>query len=621
MRLRLRVAPKDGEDVVGLAMRLALRGGHPNLISFLRAHRILLDTASFEDGSSRLAGSAGLPIDPLLAWSLRPVTPSVMMFRNQHLPHQSGLLSKCRRFCPLCFQDDFKHARSDEPEASIPFIRSWWRTTFIYACPIHNVAMLDNCPACGQRIFVDLLPLHQCSCGHDLRSCASQKLTSGDLIANNYFLGRLSMAEIIPCPMLDRISIVEAANVLRRLGAAALLGKREDIKIAVGQLDKDLACDQAPAAFGKLINTGFEYARDGSTSLLKLLNKMVEPKLRPYAGPAEIVGDKFRSWAVHRDNPIRETLIKIWNPFVLEHCSSTRRIAVQNGVRPSHLAAVPQLLHPLERERFARVLGYALPDSVSRKEAYAIGRKQKLMITQKELFARTVWNSRAGMDFGNSASIAPVWHSDVPHAKPFYLHEVAAFFDKLAAISTKATANNQQLTPISAVFSRNPMFAPILLSRIFREDIPLFDLGAGPLLSSYCVPSDAAPERETLHVSGIHAAYCLGVSVDTVYELAARSYLNEIKNNDGRAIEITSFDAFNKCHVTPARLGEICYSGMQTDAIENLLLEAGVSGILPTQYQMIFSRECAIRAFYENWDWNLEPPTVEFNGSLVRRVS
>jgi hypothetical protein len=61
--------------------------------------------------------------------------------------------------------------------------------------------------------------------------------------------------------LFDGITIAQALDVMRRLGAAAIYGKRDEIRISVGQIDQDLSLIQPPRTLAALLQSGNHISR------------------------------------------------------------------------------------------------------------------------------------------------------------------------------------------------------------------------------------------------------------------------------------------------------------------------------------------------------------------------
>jgi len=607
MRLRLRVRPKPGEGAVDQALRLALRNGFSGLAPFLAIHDIGFKPSSFAEDLKKLAEMSGLPLELTSEWTMSPIGRRTVDFRGECIP-RGALLPGYRRYCPCCFDEDILNAPADEPEESVAYLRGWWRLSIIYACPKHGCAMWDHCPECESRIPLGSLPLHRCPCGFDLRKAIPENLKADELAANQYLLGRFAIGERMESPMLDAIPAWQGANVLRRLGAAALLGKRETVKIAVGKLDRDIAYDQPPVTLGRLLSAGFEYAKDGSASLVSLMEKMIEGDQRLYKGPADMFGSKFRSWAIHEDNPIKEAIQEVWDPFVARHCRPTRRTNPTLGPRPAHLAVKPQRLHPLEQARFEAAVGRTFPPMMTRSDALAIGKSEGVLLSREQVRQRSGLRLQSFSKLVAACLIRPIWYSDVPHAEPYYADDVSAFFDSLAAHSRGKPPSRGRMFLRSAIIENGPIVAPILISSVLRGELEAFGALSDNLSTSIYVASRTVRRGRISALNRTETGSILGVDSDTVDQLVVLGHLGVAPDQECSMISVDAVVKFDSDHITAARLGHICSSAMAAGYIEDWLLGLAVPSILTPGRPAIFSRGAAIRAFYQNWSWDLEPP-------------
>lgn len=604
MRLGRRVRLKDGEGAFELALRLAARHGFSDFRAFWKQWGVQLTMKSFASDVSRIVELSGLPYDQLRDWTLFPTQSRGFELRGERL--FDGLLPSYRRFCPVCWDEDIRNAPADEPLASVVFIRAWWRTTLMYACPVHHCAMIDRCVGCGSTISLDALPLDRCDCEFHHRTAQAIELPPENLVANSYVAGRLSLAAPLICPTLDRIPLFEVGNVLRRLGVAALFGRREGVRNSVGKPDKDIAYDQSPVSLGKLLSAGFEYARDGSQSLIKLLEKMIERDQRQFSGPTQMFGQTFRTWAVHEDNPIRKTIDEVWHDFVALHSPPKRwkRASRLHGPRIAHLAARPQLLHPLEQKRFETALGRSFPAGMSRKLALQLGKESGLLLTKAD--AAGPWRWEAFTSIASTGLIPSAWYCDMAHADPFFANDLREFSYKILSQAAPICEGNKTVS-FFAILRKFPKSAPFQVANILTGAMPLFRSDDQTRDRLFILGSTDLQDN-TASVSRQSFAFVLGLDVSIVDQLIAKGIIAGLPHGDDLRVSLDEAWDFSHNHLTAARLAVICSTGMESATLEGWLIDLGVSPVSPGADSAIFPRADAIRAFYENWTADLEPP-------------
>jgi hypothetical protein len=57
--------------------------------------------------------------------------------------------------CPTCLTDE-------------PYLRHHWQHTYVTACPLHRIRLVDRCDACGELLSANRYHVDRCDCGHDL---------------------------------------------------------------------------------------------------------------------------------------------------------------------------------------------------------------------------------------------------------------------------------------------------------------------------------------------------------------------------------------------------------------------------------------------------------------------
>ncbi|GMA15875.1 hypothetical protein GCM10025871_22060 [Deinococcus metallilatus] len=179
-----------------------------------------------------LSGATGLPLDTIVALTLRPLVGRVI----PTLPPRSQVrwvtpLNKrgylCERpglsFCPACLREGL-------------YLRQTWRLSFVGLCQHHGCLLLDACPACdapyapqrndlghGQDWSVQPEPPFGCcaTCGADLRRGDA---SPGDapLLALQGWMLQGADTGVLPWPGQGDVPVLEGFDVLHQLLTVAL---------------------------------------------------------------------------------------------------------------------------------------------------------------------------------------------------------------------------------------------------------------------------------------------------------------------------------------------------------------------------------------------------------------
>jgi hypothetical protein len=136
-----------------------------------------------------------------------------------------------RRWCPACFEQD----RNDESlagrNAGWRFHRRfWWDALCVDTCPIHCVRLEKACPDCGEDLKWQAGAVTTCGVGHSILSCESVAVATEHCAADAYVVGRLGGAPRVRVPLLDRLSLGDALDVMARLGSALVGGPNAGLK-------------------------------------------------------------------------------------------------------------------------------------------------------------------------------------------------------------------------------------------------------------------------------------------------------------------------------------------------------------------------------------------------------
>lgn len=93
-------------------------------------------------------------------------------------------------YCPVCFTFD-----------SLPFYRKRWRFSWIVACPIHNVRLINTCNSCSrpiqpQKLEASARVVSICSfCGNDLSTARGDSVDKNELQFQKYLESLISNTE------------------------------------------------------------------------------------------------------------------------------------------------------------------------------------------------------------------------------------------------------------------------------------------------------------------------------------------------------------------------------------------------------------------------------------------
>ncbi|MDE2442145.1 MAG: TniQ family protein [Betaproteobacteria bacterium] len=591
--------------MISTALRLAHRNGHRDLKEFLSVHRLQFNAASFSCDVAKLAELAAFTADQLAEWTPLPEGRSKKNFRSEIIPSAALVFPNFRRYCPHCLDEDLTAANGQEPDGSAAYLRGWWRMNLIYACPVHRCAMKNNCPGCGLRVPTGSLPLYRCACGFDLRKAATVQLSGDELEGNAYLLGRLGLGERIPSATLDPIPVYQVANVMRRLGAAAVLGKRDTVHVKVGQPDRELAYDQDPAALARLMGAGFQYARDGKASLIRLVDVMAKGEQKLALGPAALFGNKFRSWAIHEDNPIRDQMREVWASKVSQLNYGGKRMAALVGARIPHLQMRPQLLHPLEHRRFEIELGAQYSADISRRQTLKFGKAANILLNRAEtaeFLGLTGATLAVVVAFG---LLNPAWYSDASSMPAFYRREAADLKSRLLS-SHPRHGSGASVSARHVARSRGSGVLAVLLNRALQGEVGIVTCPESDRVTSAVIvlnPDQSVADQCVLTARDV--ACFAGVSEDDVLRLAASGFL-ECSDNNASHFREASVLRFLERYISPARLAGLCSSRMDPHKLAGWLTSRGLCSVAPSSCLGLFDRHGAIAKFYEHWSWEFE---------------
>lgn len=221
-----------------------------------------------------------------------------------------------RRHCPECLADDARVAASmNLPPQWWTTSRGWWDVRSVDACPVHGVAMIDRCRACGDHLSWRR-PILTCGCGAIVTAGGGIGV---DAAGSAYLVGRLTSGSRAAVPLLDGMDFADAVRSTELLGAARSLasnerrGRRDDAAGRVagfsvanawpmafeGILDALLASRTAASPDGLIGAYGWTYATLCGPDAPETLSRHVGPLLRRHAvAHGVIANDEDRLGAV-----------------------------------------------------------------------------------------------------------------------------------------------------------------------------------------------------------------------------------------------------------------------------------------------------------------------------------
>ncbi|GEM_PF-4075285 len=218
-RLPLIVTPRQNEPAESVVFRLALANGYRTINDMLRG------TPNFPRELLKQRYSRGkyIAIAATLCGVAEEQLEAATPFRNSGgLALFGHHFRKIRavgtaRVCPACLSDDM--ANYSGPESLRPYRRNWWEIQNIGACPIHAIALVDSCPACDEPLQL-IKSTTSCDCNPhvDIRRLISPTIEPGDLVHDNWLLGRLGVCPLQESPFLDSLPIDTASHLCLMLG-------------------------------------------------------------------------------------------------------------------------------------------------------------------------------------------------------------------------------------------------------------------------------------------------------------------------------------------------------------------------------------------------------------------
>lgn len=81
---------------------------------------------------------------------------------------QDSRRTQADAICPACLKDDV-------------YLRHHWEHSYVTACSIHRVRLIDKCPRCEELLSTKRERIDQCQCGQDLLECKTSPASAAEL--------------------------------------------------------------------------------------------------------------------------------------------------------------------------------------------------------------------------------------------------------------------------------------------------------------------------------------------------------------------------------------------------------------------------------------------------------
>ena len=176
--LLLRPRPKSDESLFGFLVRLTEINGYEHPIWILKKAHLNTDLFKHNHGLDhrklnlqRFFELTGLSSDDLgeLVYG-RAIHPFDITILGQSVPEY--LLTSYRpRLCPKCLNQS-------------PYCRKQWELKPVTSCPIHNLMLLEECPACHKPISWYRNRICLCRCGTDWRQADAPILSEKEVVVS-----------------------------------------------------------------------------------------------------------------------------------------------------------------------------------------------------------------------------------------------------------------------------------------------------------------------------------------------------------------------------------------------------------------------------------------------------
>ncbi len=213
--LPLIVVPAEDEPAHGILLRLSERNGIPipGLVPSLTD--LTPSRLRKGDGASRLASILGCDVGAFMGSTPVADGGDHLVVRGERLGRFCDFRASVRRLCPHCIAESAHQ-------------RFWFDLEFITTCPKHAVELISTC-ACGRPLSWNDVSVERCV------RCTNRSVTSitppsaiPDVIEmDRWALGRLNVGRRIDFPVLDRIPLKQAIDIIGQIGALAIGGYQE----------------------------------------------------------------------------------------------------------------------------------------------------------------------------------------------------------------------------------------------------------------------------------------------------------------------------------------------------------------------------------------------------------
>lgn len=215
-RLPKTIGRRDGETAASILVRLSTANGMRDIIHLLRSTPHLR-AKQVKNRDSRIEVAARL--SGFCALNIATATPIRIGARQVAVAGETfdrfGTLPG--RTCPRCISADLEMFNA-EPILQRAYRRGWWQVPAISTCPIHLVALVGACIACGHKLD-ECRQVGTCRCG--ATDLAQRAVDASDCVHDAWLLGRLGLFARVEHPQLDQMPPGVAAEFCRILGSSA----------------------------------------------------------------------------------------------------------------------------------------------------------------------------------------------------------------------------------------------------------------------------------------------------------------------------------------------------------------------------------------------------------------
>lgn len=327
VKLPLRVRLRKDEPAYSFINRLAIRHQACSAGDFL--DQLPFDARSEQVFSEIVAGKmleevatiGGLNVELLSRSTLRLSPINIISLDNDMVINKKDTARSIGRVCVACLREDLES--NDVSEALRPHRRFWWDLAAVDFCPYHATALTKCCPKCSKDLTRKAISPRYCRCGYDLTRTKSKSVCVDDVGADSYFVKRLTGVRSTPNPVLDKMTLRQARNVVLQFGLC----------IHGFRAEKFAQLDPYTRAIGA--TSGFSSISDIPVVLTNTLDRLVNNRDHTSRGHKSIYGRMWQ-WLQIQVHPALDTLKKAVN----EHWSkflSARAIAAELALKPRTL--------------------------------------------------------------------------------------------------------------------------------------------------------------------------------------------------------------------------------------------------------------------------------------------